>query len=49
MAGHVYELLIVLVVLVVIGAGAYLLVRMAARTAAREYARTRAEKDRQQH
>lgn len=45
--GHIYELLILLIIiLVVVIGGAYLLVRVAARTAAREYARVRAEEER---
>jgi len=44
--GHIYELLIVLIILVGVIGGAYLLVRVAARTAAREYARVRAEEER---
>ncbi len=46
--GHIYELLIILINLVVVIGGAYLLVRVAARTAAREYARARAEEERRQ-
>jgi len=44
--GHIYELLIVLIILVGVIGGAYLLVRVAVRTAAREYARVRAEEER---
>lgn len=46
LGGHLSELLIILIPLVVMIGGVYLLVRMAARTAAREYARARAEEER---
>jgi len=44
--GHIFELLIALIILILIIGGAYLLVRTIARTAAREYVRTRAEEER---
>jgi hypothetical protein len=48
LGGHVYGLLIILIVLVVLIGGALLFVRVAVRTAAREYARVRAEEERRQ-
>ena len=48
LGGHVYELLIILIILVVLIGGALLFVRVAVRTAAREYARARAEEERRQ-
>ena len=42
LGGHVYEILIVAFWLVVFGGGAYLLVRVVARTAAREALRAQA-------
>ncbi len=48
---HIAELLIVLIVLIIlilIIGGAYLVVRTTARTAAREYARIRAEEEQRQ-
>lgn len=47
LGGHIYELLIVLFWLVVIAGGAYLLVRVAAGAAAREYTRAQAKERRQ--
>ncbi len=46
--GHLYEVLIILTILVVMIGGVSLVVRVAARTAAREYARARAEEERRQ-
>ncbi len=43
---HIPELLFVLIILILIVGGAYLVVRTTARTAAREYARIRAEEER---
>lgn len=45
LGGHTYELLIILIILVVLIGGALLLVRVTARTAAREYARVRMEEE----
>ena len=48
MVGHLPELIILAVILLIFVSGTYLLIQVGARTAAREYVRARAKEERRQ-